>query len=45
MNPVMNSQKRKLWVELMVLRHQYVLLFELMQEHMGSSGKKEDEFV
>ena len=39
MKPVMNSQYRKLCVSLIVLRHQYVLLFELGQKQNGPSEK------
>lgn len=35
MKPVANSQKRKLWVSLMVLKHQYVLLLALVQAQKG----------
>lgn len=34
-NPVANSQNRKLWVSLIVLRHQYVLLLALVQAQKG----------
>lgn len=42
MKPVANSQKRKLWVSLMVLRHQYVLLLALVQAQKGPTveGRK-----
>lgn len=33
--PVANSQNRKLWVSLMVLRHQYVLLLALVHAQNG----------
>jgi hypothetical protein len=35
MKPVANSQKRKLWVSFMVLKHQYVLLLALVQAQNG----------
>lgn len=43
MKPVANSQKRKLWVSLMVLKHQYVLLLALVQAQKGPTveGRKE----
>lgn len=34
-----NSQKRKLWVSLIVLMHQYVLLLALVQAQKGPTAK------
>lgn len=34
-----NSQKRKLWVSLMVLKHQYVLLLALVQAQKGPTAE------
>lgn len=39
--PVANSQNRKLWVSLIVLKHQYVLLLELVQAQKDPTVKKE----
>lgn len=39
MKPVANSQKRKLWVSLMVLKHQYVLLLALVQAQKGPTAE------
>lgn len=38
--PVANSQKRKLWVSLMVLMHQYVLLLALVQAQKGPTAEE-----
>lgn len=37
--PVANSQKRKLWVSLIVLMHQYVLLLALVQAQKGPTAE------
>ena len=41
--PVANSQKRKLWVSLMVLMHQYVLLLALVQAQKGPTAREKRE--
>lgn len=43
--PVANSQKRKLWVSLMVRRHQYVLLLALVQAQNGPTVTHKHRFL